>query len=69
MWMCSGPIGGTMISFASDYIAGAHPAVLQKLVETNLESLSGYGTDSYCSSAIQKIKAACDCPAAEVYFP
>ena len=57
-----------MISFASDYIAGAHPAVLQKLVETNLESLSGYGTDSYCSSAIQKIKAACDCPAAEVYF-
>ena len=57
-----------MISFASDYIAGAHPAVLQKLVETNLESLSGYGTDSYCSSAIQKIKAACQCPDAEVYF-
>lgn len=57
-----------MISFASDYIAGAHPAVLQKLVETNMEALSGYGTDKYCISAIEKIKKACECPQAEVYF-
>lgn len=57
-----------MISFASDYIAGAHPSVLQKLVDTNLECLSGYGTDVYCASAIEKIKKACDCPEAQVYF-
>lgn len=57
-----------MISFASDYIAGAHPKVLQRLVDTNLENLSGYGTDSYCASAADKIKKAFNCPDAEVYF-
>ena len=57
-----------MISFASDYIAGAHPAVLQKLLDTNMESLSGYGTDRYCASAIEKIKKACNCSDAEVFF-
>ena len=40
-----------MISFESDYIAGAHPQVLERLVETNLETLSGYGADKYCESA------------------
>ena len=44
-----------MVSFASDYIAGAHPAVLKRLVETNLETLPGYGTDEYCASAAEKI--------------
>lgn len=57
-----------MISFASDYIAGAHQEVLKRLVETNLENLSGYGTDKYCMSAAEKIKQACNCPEAEVYF-
>ena len=57
-----------MISFASDYIAGAHEAVLARLVETNLEPLSGYGTDPYCVSARKKIAAACECPEADVYF-
>lgn len=57
-----------MLSFASDYIAGAHPAVLQRLAETNLEPLSGYGTDIYCRSAVEKIKKACACPDGEVYF-
>ena len=31
-----------MVSFESDYIAGAHPEVLRKLAETNLETLPGY---------------------------
>lgn len=57
-----------MISFASDYVAGAHPRVLKRLVETNLEHLSGYGTDKYCLSAAEKIKKACKCPDAEVFF-
>lgn len=57
-----------MISFASDYIAGAHPFVLQRLVETNMEMLSGYGTDEYCISAAEKIKKACNCPDGEVFF-
>ena len=47
-----------MISFESDYIAGAHPKVLEHLLETNLECLSGYGTDPYCESAKEKIRKA-----------
>ncbi|MGN0338609.1 MAG: threonine aldolase family protein [Lachnospiraceae bacterium] len=57
-----------MLSFTSDYIAGAHPEIMKRLVETNLENLSGYGTDKYCESAIAKIKKACGCPDAEVYY-
>ena len=57
-----------MLSFTSDYIAGAHPEIMKRLEETNLENLSGYGTDRYCESAIAKIKKACGCPDADVYF-
>ena len=48
-----------MISFESDYITGAHPAILEALSRTNLEPASGYGTDRWCESAAAKILAAC----------
>lgn len=57
-----------MISFENDYIAGAHPLILQRLNETNFEALSGYGTDPYCESAKDKIRKACDCKEAEIEF-
>lgn len=57
-----------MVSFECDYIAGAHPEILKRLEETNMEPLSGYGMDHYCESAKEKIKAACGCPEAEVEF-
>ena len=57
-----------MISFESDYIAGAHPRVLERLVETNFEALSGYGNDIYCKNAVDKIKKACECEDANIYF-
>ena len=57
-----------MLSFTSDYIAGAHPEIMKRLAETNLENLSGYGTDKYCERAMAKIKKACGCPDADVYF-
>ena len=57
-----------MLSFESDYTEGAHEKILQRLMETNLESLSGYGSDSYCESAKQKIIEACGCPDADVHF-
>ena len=57
-----------MLSFTSDYIAGAHLEVLRRLTETNLEPASGYGTDRFCESAKEKIRAACACPDAEVEF-
>ena len=57
-----------MISFESDYVAGAHPKVLQRFIETNLEALSGYGSDCYTKSACEKIKAACACEEADVFL-
>ena len=55
-----------MISFESDYIQGAHPAILENLCRTNMQPLSGYGEDEYCASAKQKIKEACGIDTAEV---
>lgn len=57
-----------MLSFESDYIEGAHEKILQRLTETNMEQLTGYGADKYCESAKEKIKEACRCPEAEVHF-
>ena len=57
-----------MISFESDYIAGAHPEVLAALTRTNLESLPGYGSDRYCEQAREKIRAAVGIPDAQVEF-
>ena len=34
-----------MLHFDSDYMEGAHPTVMQRLVETNLEQTVGYGED------------------------
>lgn len=57
-----------MLNFACDYAEGAHEKILQKLMETNLQQLPGYGEDIYCESAKGKIKAACECDTAEVHF-
>ncbi len=57
-----------MISFENDYNTGAHPKILEQLIKTNLEQLSGYGTDVYSESAKEKIKKACGCANAEIHF-
>ncbi len=57
-----------MVSFESDYIAGAHPEIIKRLTETNLEYLPGYGFDKYCESAKEKIKKAIGMEDAEVEF-
>ena len=57
-----------MLSFESDYSEGAHPKILQRFVETNLEQVPGYGSDPYCDSAKEKIRVACSCPDAEIFF-
>ncbi|MBP7347691.1 MAG: low specificity L-threonine aldolase [Butyrivibrio sp.] len=56
------------IFFASDYMEGAHPQIMQRLIDTNLVKTPGYGTDSYCESARNKIRTACSCPDADVFF-
>ncbi len=57
-----------MVSFESDYIAGAHPEVIKRLAETNLEPLEGYGSDKYCECAKKKIKEAVGKDNTEVEF-
>ncbi|KXT73003.1 Low-specificity L-threonine aldolase [Streptococcus sp. DD10] len=57
-----------MLHFENDYNEGVHPALLEALVATNEENLAGYGMDSYCQKATEKIVQACQCPEAEVAF-
>ena len=57
-----------MIHFRNDYSAGAHPAVLDALIRTNLELTAGYGCDPYCETAAEKIRTLCACPEAAVHF-
>ena len=57
-----------MLFFENDYGEGAHSAILRRLAETNEAQLPGYGTDPYCQSAREKIRSACGCPGADVYF-
>ena len=54
--------------FASDYMEGAHPAIMKRLAETNMEHTAGYGLDEYSERAREKIRAACNAPEAAVYF-
>lgn len=57
-----------MILFNSDYLEGAHPEVLRHLTETNMVQTGGYGEDSFCHSAAEKIRTACCAPNVAVHF-
>lgn len=56
------------MNFACDYLEGAHPKIMQRLMETNLCKTAGYGSDEYSESAREKIRAACKAPEADVFF-
>jgi Threonine aldolase len=56
------------LHFASDYMEGAHPKVLDALVRTNALSTPGYGGDAFCRSAERLILDECGCPDGEVHF-
>ena len=58
----------TPVSFTCDYCEGAHPKILQRLLDTNMIQASGYGEDPFCSSARAKIREATCCPKADVFF-
>ena len=57
-----------MLHFDCDYMEGAHPLILQRLMLTNMEQTPGYGLDSYTESARERIRQACACPRADVHF-
>ena len=56
------------LTFASDYLVGAHEKVLARLVETNMEKTCGYGADEYCIDARERIREACQSPDAKCHF-
>lgn len=57
-----------MIRFECDYNTGAHPQVLQALVDSNPESHPGYGEDDRCARAADLIRRLCQAPEAGVHF-
>ena len=57
-----------MLYFNCDYTEGAHPAILEKLAETNLEQTVGYGEDEYCERARALIRKECQREDADVQF-
>ena len=48
-----------MMKFDTDYMEGAHPELMRRLMETNLEQTIGYGNDDYCRRAKELILQAC----------
>jgi threonine aldolase len=56
------------LNFACDYAKGAHPDILQKMVETNMIKTAGYGLDEISESARDRIRKACRCEKAAVEF-
>lgn len=57
-----------MIRFNCDYLEGAHPRIMQALMESNMVQTCGYGEDEYCEQAREKIKEVCGCEDAAVHF-
>lgn len=49
-----------MIRFDSDYIEGAHPAIIEALAKSNFEQHAGYGYDEYCARARDIIRCHCN---------
>lgn len=57
-----------MIRFNCDYLEGAHPQIMEKLLETNFVQTPGYGEDEFCERAREIIKEKCGAPDAYVQF-
>lgn len=57
-----------MIRFNCDYNEGAHPRIMDALVNTNMVQTVGYGEDEYCIAAREAIKKTCNCEGAAVHF-
>ena len=57
-----------MYQFQCDYNEGAHPRIMERLLQTNLEQTVGYGEDHYCAEAREAIRKAIGRPDADVHF-
>ena len=56
------------LQFGNDYTYGAHPLVLQHLVDTSREPMAPYGADKCSDHAKELIREACGAPDADVFF-
>ena len=57
-----------MIYFRSDYSCGAHPKVMQALIDTNLEHTDGYCLDRFSDECTEMIKEWVGKPDADVHY-
>ena len=57
-----------MIRFNNDYNRGAMECVMNALTQSNPVSYAGYGEDTLCREAVDKIRALCAAPEAAVHF-
>lgn len=57
-----------MIHFNCDYHEGAHPAIMERMMATNMEQTVGYGEDGHCANARLLIKKAVGDENADVHF-
>lgn len=60
--------GKSLYSFKNDYSEGAHPRILNALVETNLEQEDGYGEDRYTQQAIGFLKERMGSPDVDIHL-
>lgn len=57
-----------MYSFTNDYSEGAHPRILEALLNTNLTQHSSYSLDTHTRHAIQLIRQEACCPQGDVHL-
>lgn len=57
-----------MIYFNCDYTEGAHPRIIERLSQTNMEQTIGYGMDGHCKRAEELIKKECNREDVDVHF-
>jgi len=57
-----------MYSFKNDYSEGAHPNILNALIQTNMEQAQGYGYDKHSLAAISHIQHEINDTSAYVHF-
>lgn len=57
-----------MYSFKNDYSEGAHPQILQALLDSNMEQVEAYGQDYYTLQAIEGLKQRINRQDVDIHF-
>ena len=57
-----------MVRFNCDFSEGAHPSIMERLLQTNMLQTAGYGEDDYCEEARKLIRSKFGAEEADVHF-